>query len=363
MLSTLNSTTVRLANVYRGTHIESFHTGSIAVVDATGRLIACAGDPNTRTFLRSAAKPFQAIPLIEYGGVDEYDLTSEEIALTCGSHGGESHHVSTAAALLRKGEFDESDLLCGAHAPYDEKAAADLRAAGESPSPLHNNCSGKHAGMLLATEVMDVSSSHYVDPDHPLQVLMRSTVAEFAGVSSDEVPMAIDGCGVPTFYMSLYRTAFAYARLMASSESASALGALERYAESASSVITSMTGFPEYVAGNWSMTTPLMSAFDGDLLAKEGAEGFYAMALSSRMRGELTERLRLPDDCAIGIALKVNDGSMGRGRNPAILRTLQQLGVDVMSRAELQRYREWPLRNVAGTLVGDVRAEFELEIV
>ena len=116
-----------LARVYRGDQIESFHTGSIAVVDSLGRLLAYAGEPGLQTCLRSAAKPFQAIPLLEYGGVDEYELSSEEIALTCGSHGGEPLHVATAAALLRKGEFDESDLLCGAHVPYDEKAAAELR--------------------------------------------------------------------------------------------------------------------------------------------------------------------------------------------------------------------------------------------
>src|SRR6266550_6337300 len=175
-----------LAHAYRGAHVESFHTGSIAVVDSLGRLLAFAGDPALRTCLRSAAKPFQAIPLIEYGGVEEFDLSGEEIALTCASHGGEPLHVSTAAALLRKGEFDESDLLCGAHVPYDEKAAAELRASGEEPSPLHNNCSGKHAGMLLATQLMDIPSSRYIDPDHPLQVLIRSTLAGFAGLQPED---------------------------------------------------------------------------------------------------------------------------------------------------------------------------------
>src|SRR5687768_18479190 len=119
---------VPLTRVYRGTHLESVHRGSIAVVDARGRLLAVAGDPATRTCLRSAAKPFQAIPLLEYGGLDEFELTGEEIALTCASHGGEPLHVSTAAALLRKGELDEEDLLCGTHMPYDEKSAAELRA-------------------------------------------------------------------------------------------------------------------------------------------------------------------------------------------------------------------------------------------
>jgi L-asparaginase II len=352
-----------LTNVYRGAQLESFHTGSIAVVDSLGRLLACIGDPALRTCLRSAAKPFQAIPLIEYGGAEEFDLSGEEIALTCASHGGEPFHVSTAAAMLRKGEFDESDLLCGAHIPYDEKAAAELRASGEPPSPLHNNCSGKHAGMLLATRVMDVPSSGYIDADHPLQALMRTTLAEFAGVGNDEIPIAIDGCGVPAFFLSLYRTAFAYARMMASSVGSDAAGSLDRYADSASRVVESMTSFPQYVAGSWSITTPLMAAFDGALLAKEGAEGFYGIALSPSLHDELTERLRVADDCAIGVAIKINDGSMERGRNPVILRTLALLGLDVTSRSGLERYRDWPLRNVAGSIVGEVRAEFELEFL
>ena len=346
---------VPLTRVYRGTHVESVHRGSIAVVDSRGNLVAFAGDPGHRTCLRSAAKPFQAIPLLEYGGLEEYELTQEEIALTCASHGGEPHHISTAAALLRKGEFDEEDLLCAAHLPYDDKAAADLRASGEPASPLHNNCSGKHAGMLLATQVMDVPSSNYVEPDHPVQVLMRATLADFADISPDDIPMAIDGCGVPAFFLSLYRSALAYARLMS--------GAIERYAASGTAVVDAMTGFPHYVAGNWSMTTPLMAAFGGELLAKEGAEGFYTMALAPSLCAELTGRLALADDVAVGIAMKIDDGSMERGRNPAILRLLELLGLDLAARPQLQPYRHWPLRNHAGTLVGDVRAEFELEVL
>lgn len=345
-----------LTNVYRGSLAESFHTGSIAVVDSRGRLLAFAGDPAQRACLRSAAKPFQAIPLLEYGGADEFELAGEEIALTCASHGGEPLHVSTAAAILRKGEFDEEDLLCGAHLPYDEKAQAELRASGEEPSSLHNNCSGKHAGMLLATRVMDVPSARYIDAEHPLQVLARTTLADFAGIAADEIPIAIDGCGVPAYTLSLYRAAFAYARLLVPGE-------LDRYAESAAQVVDAMTSFPHYVAGNWSMTTPLMAAFGGELLSKEGAEGFYAMALSPALTDELTERLGVADDVAVGVALKINDGSMTRGRNPVILRTLELLGIDLDARPELAPWRESTLRNVVGTVVGEVRAEFELEIL
>ncbi|MEO8379337.1 MAG: asparaginase [Acidobacteriota bacterium] len=347
---------VPLTRVYRGTQLESVHRGSIAVVDARGTLLAFAGDPGLRTCLRSAAKPFQAIPLLEYGGVAEFDLTAEEIALTCASHGGEPVHVAAAAALLRKGELDEEDLLCGAHYPYDEKAAADLRASGEPPSPLHNNCSGKHAGMLLAAQVMDVPAARYIDHDHPLQILMRSTLADFAGLEPEEIPLAIDGCGAPAFFLTLYRAARAYARLMAARDD-------DRYGESASHVVEAMTTFPHYVAGHWSMTTPLMAAFGGDLLAKEGAEGFYSMALTPELSSELTGRLRLADDAAVGIALKIDDGSMERGRNPVILRVLELLGIDLDARPPLERFRNGALYNYSGTHVGEVRAEFELEIL
>ncbi|HEX8254119.1 MAG TPA: asparaginase [Thermoanaerobaculia bacterium] len=346
---------IPMTRVLRGEMIESVHRGSIAVVDARGKLVAFAGDPATISCLRSAAKPFQAIPLLEYGGRDEYELTDEEIALTCASHGGEALHVSTAAALLRKGEFDEEDLLCGAHLPFDDKSAADLRVSGEPASALHNNCSGKHAGMLLATQVMDAPSARYIDAAHPLQVLMRSTLADFAGLIPEEVPYAIDGCGVPAYFLSLHRAAFAYARLMD--------GAIQRYADSGQSVVTAMTSNPHYVAGNWSMTTPLMAAFRGELLAKEGAEGFYAMALAPSLAAEVAGKLRLADAGAIGIALKIEDGSMDRGRNPAILHLLELLGIDLDDRAELQPFRDSAVHNHAGTLVGEVRAEFELEIL
>jgi L-asparaginase II len=339
-----------LTRVLRGGMTESVHRGSIAVVDARGRLVTFAGDPATRSCLRSAAKPFQAIPLLEYGGRDEYELTPEELALTCASHGGEPVHVSTAAALLRKGEFDEEDLLCAPHLPFDDKSAADLRASGEPATPLHNNCSGKHAGMLLATQVMDAPSAGYIAPDHPLQLLMRHTVADFAGLTPDQVPYAVDGCGVPAFFLTLYRAAFAYARLMD--------GAIERYAESGQFIVEAMTSHPHYVAGNWSMTTPLMAAFHGELLAKEGAEGFYAMALSPSLAGDLNANY----DGALGIALKIEDGSMDRGRNPVILRVLEQLGVSLDGR-ELEQFRDGTMHNYAGTVVGEVRAEFELEVL
>src|SRR5207237_5030153 len=131
----------------------------------------------------------------------------------------------------------------------------------------------------------------------------------FAEVESDDIPIAIDGCGVPAFFLSLHRTAYAYARLMAAREG------------SASQVVEAMTSFPYYVGGAWTITTPLMEAFGGELLAKEGAEGFYAIGIAPAMAATLTDRLKVADDTAIAIALKIQDGSMTRGRKPVIVRT------------------------------------------
>lgn len=354
---------MHLVSVYRGGLLESFHTGSIAVVDAQGRLVAYAGDPAESCYLRSSAKPFQAISVLKEGASDEYDLSGEELALICASHGGEPHHIATAAALLRKGEFDESDLLCGAHAPFDEKAAAELRASGEPPSVLHNNCSGKHAGMLLASRLMDAATAEYTSLDHPVQQQNHRVLAEFAGLEVDEIAAGIDGCSVPSFYLSLYRTAYAFARFAATSSDAGSTGALPRYSDEAREIFDAMTGFPEYVAGAWSMTTPLMQSFPRQLLGKEGAEGLYTMAIRPELTAGMNDRLSLQPGAALGIALKIHDGSMGRGRNPAILRTLEQLGLDVAGRLHLAPYRERTLRNVAGLTVGEVKADFELEIL
>lgn len=349
-----------LVTVYRGDLPESIHLGSIAVVDSSGKLVALAGDPDHQTFLRSSAKPFQALPMLQEGGIDEFDLTPEEIALTCASHGGEPSHVAGVASLLRKGDFDESDLLCGAHVPYDEKAAADLRVSGESASPLQNNCSGKHAGMLLACSLMDAPVGDYIDPQHVVQVRAGQALADFAGVALGDVPRSIDGCGLPSYYLSLYRAAFAYARFATTAQNLSSPHALPRYAESAREVWDAMTSRPHHVAGNWSMTTPLMEAFAGRLLAKEGAEGFYSMALSPELCESLTDRLDRSPGATIGIAMKIADGSMGRGRNPAILRVLELLGIELESLAPLEPYREMRIANASDRIVGELRSEFEL---
>jgi L-asparaginase II len=352
--------TTTLVNVMRGDRVESVHAGSIAVVDPNGRLVAFAGNPAFSSFLRSAAKPFQILPFLTEGGAEEFDLTGEEIALICASHGGETQHVATAAAILRKGEFDETDLLCGAHPPLEERAASELRQAGNEPSSLHNNCSGKHAGMLLFCELLDVPTEDYADPSHPIQIDIANTIGAFTGLAPDEIPIAIDGCGVPTFHLSVYRAALAWARLAASSLGMDAPASIPDLAPHARLVLDSMTRHPYYVAGAWSLTTPLIESFDGEIVGKEGAEGFYGMTVFPSL-GRSGSRPDLFESGPLGVAIKIADGAMARARDPVIVEVLRQLGIDLGGKERLAGYVRPIVRNVAGRAVGAIEPVFTLQ--
>ena len=346
---------IPMVNVYRGGFLESIHQGSVAVVDDDGRLVAWAGDPAFETFIRSAAKPLQAIPLLEAGGADTYDLTPSEIALICASHGGENHHVSTAAALLRKGDFDESDLVCAPHFPYDEKAATELRQSGESPTSLHNNCSGNHSGLLLCSQLIDQPPENYAEMDAAVQQKVLRIIAEFAGLAVNRIDRGIDGCGIPAFRMPLARAALAYAKLVREARDDS-----YPYHRECKRIFEAMTGSPEYVAGGWSMTTPLMLGLEGHVLAKEGAEGFYAMALDEEASARVREQHGIRGGRYFGITVKIADGSSERSRNPVVLRTLEILGIPPEPSVELDQFIDPAVRNLEGEVVGEVRAEFDL---
>lgn len=347
-----------VVNVYRNGLVESLHHGSVAVVDARGRLLAFVGDPGFETFIRSAAKPLQAMPLLEAGGVEAYDLDRQEVALICASHGGEAHHVSTAAGLLRRLDLDEDDLVCAAHPPYDASARAELEEEGIGPTPLHNNCSGNHAGLMLASELLGLSVEKYAELDSELQRRVHRNVAEFADLSPEEVERGVDGCGVPAFRMSLYRAALAYARL-----GERAFDPEAQLHEECRTVFEAMTVAPEYVAGGWSMTTPLITRLEGHVLAKEGAEGFYAMALDPEASAIARDACGAEGDDLIGIAIKIGDGSSERSRNPVVIRTLQLLALDLTVDEELARFVAPEIYNLEGDKVGEARAEFDLSFL
>jgi L-asparaginase II len=342
----------RLARVTRGGEDESWHFGVAAVVTPEGRLVARVGDPSVATVIRSAAKPFQSLSLLLAGGEEAFGLSDADLALICASHGGTPEHAERAAALLARGGFGPEDLRCGGHEPMDADAARALREAGRESTGLHNNCSGKHAGMLLATKLLGQPADSYLSPDHPLQRANLSRVARFCGVPEASIGISVDGCGVPAYHLPVAAAARGYAAL-ADPDAARAdggIGGLPVSAEEAAAArraLRAMAAAPAMVAGPGRFTTRLIEATGGRVVGKEGAEGFYGVAV----RGPV----------ALGVAVKVADGS-GRCRDGVVLDLLRATGSlsgDEMAR--LEEYRAPVRRNVVGREVGRVVPDLALE--
>jgi len=335
---------VPLAVVTRGGLVESVHRGSLAVVTEGGSLLASAGDPRRPVWLRSSAKPFQLVPLLAGGGERRFALSTGAIALAAASHSGERRHTRLVAAMLREGGFTADDLHCGAHPPMHVPSARALVRSGDEPSPLHNNCSGKHAAMLLACRLYGLDPRGYWRPEHPLQERILAVVARTTGVPPSRIPRGVDGCSVPVFRVPLRALALGYARLFASripGESPEEAAARLRIA-------SAMAAAPGMVAGTGRFTTFLMRAYGGGLVAKEGAEGVYAVGVPRRGGG------------AVGIALKIDDGSE-RARDAIVVEALRQTGLAAGARLRrLRRFADRPVRNVLGDVVGTVKTVFRL---
>jgi L-asparaginase II len=325
---------------------ESWHFGAAAVVTPEGRRVAQLGDPGaltTATYLRSAAKPFQALPLLLAGGAERFALDAADLALICASHGGTPEHTRRALSLLERGGFGVADLLCGAHPPFDRASAAELARSREAPSPLHNNCSGKHAGMLLACRLLDLPTADYVAASHPLQESILDQVALLVGLDRRAIGVGIDGCSVPAFHLPVAAAARGYAALA----DPAAAGLPPAVAAAVRQVVAAMTAEPAMVAGPGRFTTHLMAVTGGRVLGKEGAEGFYALAV----RGPV----------ALGIAVKIADGGE-RCRDGVVLDLLRQMGsLSGEEFASLEEHYRPLLRNSRGLVVGEVCPEVELE--
>jgi L-asparaginase II/alkylhydroperoxidase/carboxymuconolactone decarboxylase family protein YurZ len=287
----------------RGGRVESVHRVHVALTDAEGRLLGVAGDAEREVFLRSAAKPFQAIPLVEDGAAQALDFDYAELALACGSHGGESDHVDQLLGTLRRLGLDETDLACGAHPPMHGPSACDLARAGEHPGRAHNNCSGKHAGMLALARFHGWPLEGYHEAGHPVQERMAAEVARWTGVNRTALGEGVDGCGVVCFSAPLRALARGYAALLEQAWTGE---------PGPGAVVGAMVEYPHYVAGTDRPCTALMEAGIGRVLAKVGAEGVYAAAIWIGPRGGDAPAAKdepLGVASAVGVAIKVEDGS------------------------------------------------------
>lgn len=315
-------TTPIAVELWRGPAVESRHRVAVAVAEIGGRVTARVGDAEVPVFPRSAIKPIQAVPLVETGAADAFELGEAELALACASHSGEPMHTERVAAWLARIGLGEQDLECGAHAPVDREAARELRRRGGTPSAIHNNCSGKHTGMLATAVHRGEPTAGYLDPAHPVQRRVRAVFEELAGSPLPEP--GVDGCGVPSWPLPLDRLAVAIANLC------------ERPA--AARLFAAMRAHPELVAGTGRLDTALMRARP-DIVAKAGAEGVHTAVLPDR---------------GLAVALKAEDGA-ARAADVALLAVLEHLVGNITDHDRLAAFAITPVRNMAGGVVGEIK--------
>ncbi len=321
--------------VRRGEVREAVHRVELVACDAAGRLAMESAHPRRVTTYRSAAKPVQLLPLVERGHAERWRFSEEELAVMAASHTGSDYHVALVTRILERIGLDDSHLACGYHEPADLAARDRLIATGAPRSPLYNNCSGKHAGMvcLARSEGWPVEGYHL--PDHPVQQLVRRTLAEVTGIDPDAVGSAVDGCNVPVWVLPLADMARGYARL------ASAAPEGDARERALARIRGAMARHPVATGGIGRFSSDLMAALRGRVIAKGGAEGLECVAIPER---------------GLGLAIKCEDGQ-SRAIPPAAIAALEALDLlDAAERERLEPWRRQVLRNHSGVETGWIEA-------
>jgi L-asparaginase II len=327
-----------LAEVYRGKNvdgklieaqIESVHFGAFAVVDDEGHVVTSRGDIRYKTFIRSAAKPIQALPLISAGGLEHFGFTARESAVICASHNGEPVHVEAVQGILKKIGLNESQLQCGAHPPGHGPSAEELVRKGEPFTALQNNCSGKHAGMLAACVKNTYEIENYLDFDHPLQLEILQFMKKLSG--SKEIYRGTDGCSAPVFFLEIGEMARIFAQLASGKE------------ELLKRSFSIMRADPYMIGGLNRFDTDLM--LNSDVIGKVGGEGIHCVGIPPKA-----------DRRAMGLAVKIADGNF-RALYPVVTGLLKKLGVlNEQQLEKLAYYVQTPLKNHRKKEIGYIRA-------
>ncbi|MCX5894780.1 MAG: asparaginase [Proteobacteria bacterium] len=332
-----------LVEVKRGSRTESVHRGSIVIVSIAGEVTHCMGNPEAEISMRSCAKPIQAIPVIESGAADHFAFSDRELALFCGSVSGQNFHVEAVRSVLKKIGLTEGALLCGVHLPSHRATAKDMQQRGIKPSTVHNNCAGKHAAMLALCVYHKWQTENYLPLEHPVQQLILSKLAAMAQIEKTRVHAAVDGCGVPVFFIPLRNLAFSYARFSQpfhkkELELSSSQMVIKRLMQAACE-------FPEMIAGDERICTDIMRTVGKSVFAKTGAEGGYALTLF---------------DKGVGVAVKIEDGNP-RAIGPVIIEVLNQLGILSPGQNEaLKNYHHPIILNHRKEQVGELKPVFRL---
>lgn len=328
-----------LVEVTRGPIVESFHRGRAAVVDVSGRVVASWGDIEAPVYPRSAVKPLQALALIESGAADAFGLSDTELALACASHSAEPRHLDGVAAWLARVGLSPADLECGAQWPLrHEPTMAALIREGRKSTALHNNCSGKHAGMLTAALHLGAPSAGYVNLEHPVQQRIMGVLEQMYGYDLSAAPVARDGCSVPCFAVPLGNLA----RGMACFAAPDLLPA--HRVKAVRRISAAMIAHPELVEGEGRYASGLIAASGGRIIAKGGAEGVVCAALPDR---------------GLGVAVKCDDGN-ARGAHMIMTGVLRTIGaLRALPPETLAELTETPVTTWNGDRVGVIRTTAE----
>jgi L-asparaginase II len=342
--------------VTRGRIVESTHYGAIAVVDSQGTLLYSLGDPQTVAFLRSSAKPFQALPFVERGGVEHFDLTQKELALACSSHETAAIHLDTVRGMQARVGIQESDLQCGPHLPGDPSMLKFVIKNDVTPTANFNNCSGKHTAMLAHAKMRDLPLDSYLDLNHPIQQNILATFSEMCGIEESQVELGVDGCSAPNFAVPLYNAAFGFAHLCDPSDLNKARAAACR------KITAAMTAHPEMVSNAGEFDCELMKAGGGRIVTKRGAEGFQGIGI---LANENSRGIGIAFKVMDGDASRMNDEMVSRARvRPAVtMEILRQLGA--LDEAQLEQLSAFgpslQVKNHRGIVTGESRPVFNIK--
>jgi L-asparaginase II len=323
-----------LVEAVRGALAESRHRGAVAVVDAAGTTVLALGDVERPIYPRSAVKALQALVLVESGAAERFGLGDEELAIACASHGGEPGHVAAVARMLERAGLDADALECGAHWPIHQPSAQALARSGATAAPIHNNCSGKHAGFLCAARAMDAPHHCYVAPGHPVQREVQAMLEHLTGIRLDQDRCATDNCSAPTWAIPLGRLALAFARFGTGRDLAPLRVRAARRLRAA------CAAKPWHVAGTGRFCTEVMQRFGTRVFAKTGAEGVFCGALPEQ---------------GFGIAIKCDDGAARAAEVMMAAVVARFLPLEAEERAFLDRFVRPPQRTWNGISAGELK--------
>lgn len=312
-----------LIKITRGNNTETLHNGWICVLDKNKKVVYKKGDINNIAFLRSTAKAIQAVPVIDY----KINVTQNELAIMCASHTGSSRHINLLKEIQRKFNLNINHLQCGIHQPLDDSEKRRLIKEDLPSNVLHNNCSGKHLGMLAVCKKNNWETSNYLDPKHPLQKFIFNQVKEFS--EAKKIDIAIDGCSAPTFAMPIVNIAKLFSNFT--------------NVKSSIQIINAIKCNPYIIGGKGQIDSEIIKASNSKLISKVGADGIIIVAFNG--------------NCAV---VKIADGSQ-KARSIVILSLLKKLGwlkENNIRNSGLNKLFDLNVKNLSNKTVGEIKTVF-----